>query len=271
MRGEEKLGSHVGMILSFVIFITFIVFLYSVIRPTIQTGEDKKTMVGDIENAIMENLSANLTTATASINKNDKDPCIELGSFLLDIQSSFFIDPQSSISDVYLRAIVKEGTGDIVNSANDDWPDLAISRKDPNNNFFFKVFFSPKFGKLSTGQCPCGRIYFFSPLKCAIAKGDYILGSIDTGQYIYLGQSANNDGVYSLVNYYNSNYEKLKTQLKITPGNEFWFSFIQSDGTVISPNPKSAPQASIYVDRTPVQYFDSNANLLSGFLEVRVW
>ena len=36
---ENKKGSHVGMILSFALFITFVVFIYTIVNPTINTSE----------------------------------------------------------------------------------------------------------------------------------------------------------------------------------------------------------------------------------------
>ena len=76
----NKLGSHVGMIISFVIFITFIVFLYSVVKPAITTGEDKKTILSALEMQILNNISANLTSASIQVNRvlNPNNPCVEL-------------------------------------------------------------------------------------------------------------------------------------------------------------------------------------------------
>jgi len=34
----------VGMILSFIVFVTFIVFLYSIVKPAVSTGQDKKSI-----------------------------------------------------------------------------------------------------------------------------------------------------------------------------------------------------------------------------------
>ncbi len=247
----NKNGSHVGMILSFVIFITFIVFLYTVIKPTIQTGEDKKIMVEETENQIIQSLSSNLTVASFSISSTNKDSCLEMQNFLFDLFNS-------GINYNY-NLITKDSSNTRQPSYQDSAYNLVLSRTDTTNSFF-KVYLSPKFP--SVGASSCSKI---------ISEKDYNFGSVDTGQYIYLGQAAQNDGVFGLINSYNTNYESLKTQLKITPGNEFWFSFKESDGNVDQPAAKQIPSTNVYADELPVQYFDSNANLLSGYLDVKIW
>ena len=107
MKKRNKLGSHVGMIISFVIFITFIVFLYTVVKPAITTGEDKQTILSALEMQILENISANLTTATVQI-KNNQDISIELQSFLLNMWLSQI--------PYYYNAIAQDGDGKIVNA-----------------------------------------------------------------------------------------------------------------------------------------------------------
>ena len=61
-RGKDfvgKKGSHVGMMLSFVIFVTFIVFLYSVLSPAIKIGQDKKLILDNLILELVEMLNSN--------------------------------------------------------------------------------------------------------------------------------------------------------------------------------------------------------------------
>ena len=60
----NKRGSHVGVILSFAIFITFMVFLYFIIEPAIRIQGDKQNILDNLERELLEKFSANLTTYT---------------------------------------------------------------------------------------------------------------------------------------------------------------------------------------------------------------
>ena len=55
MKNRKKGGTHVGMMLSFVIFITFITFLYTIIQPSIQVQKSKQVTLDVLkENLIRE-------------------------------------------------------------------------------------------------------------------------------------------------------------------------------------------------------------------------
>jgi hypothetical protein len=76
--------------------------------------------------------------------------------------------------------------------------------------------------------------------------------------------------MYSLAGQYKLNYNELKTGLKISPGNEFGFEFTLSNGTKITAM-NDLPTQNIYAEDLPVQYIDGNANILSGFINIKVW
>ena len=61
---KNKKGSHVGMIISFIVFITFVVFVLVVLKPAINIGEGRQVTLEDTKSKIMENVSANYTTAS---------------------------------------------------------------------------------------------------------------------------------------------------------------------------------------------------------------
>ena len=58
---SKKRGSHVGVILSFVIFITFLIFLFSALQPTLKIEKDKEATLEYITNSIVELSSDNMT------------------------------------------------------------------------------------------------------------------------------------------------------------------------------------------------------------------
>ena len=152
----EKKGSHVGIMLSFVIFVTFLVFLYSVIQPIIKTGQEKK---------------------------------ISLDS--LKIELVIILDP-----------------------------DLT---------------------SYSSGS----------------------IKSLDENFMVTLNQLATD---------YNSDYEALKTELKVSAGNEFGFEFVNTEEVIEVTTETNIPgSVNVYVERIPVYYIGGETNVLLGFLNLKVW
>ncbi len=62
----SKKGSHVGMMLSFGIFIIFLVFLYSILQPMIKIEQDKKLVLNDLIGGLVEMLDSDSTTTYSS-------------------------------------------------------------------------------------------------------------------------------------------------------------------------------------------------------------
>ena len=240
----NKKGSHVGVILSFVIFITFIVFLYTVVRPIVTLGENKQTTLEYIEDKIMKNTSAELTTVSIQID-NSKNPsgqsCIKLEDFFILSGASFNIkvkNETNSLQEAYASP-----------------PHLMIVRK-VGANTFFKAYSSPEFEKIENKT--------ISPCFSMAYNTYYTFGSITTTKYVFEKE------IYKLIEYYKTDYEKLKNELNIPPGNEFGFVFVQSNGTKIEVG-NASKSVSVYAGEVPVQYVDDIANIHSGFINVRVW
>ncbi len=243
---KNKCGSHVGMILSFAIFITFIVFLYSVLNPAVKTGEDKTATLEYLQMQIVKNVSSNLTGATIAWTEavNPSDNCIQLNNLLGFLGIPF-----------PYRVIIKNENNIILPQPyliSEDSPDLEINRATSEERFF-RIYNSPEFETPSashSGTCS--------------GLSNYDIGSVTGGGYVFEKR------MYTLFNYYENNYEMLKTEFKVPPGSEFGFGFVQSNGTVIivGEPPKTA---NVHVSELPIQYINGDANILSGFINVKVW
>jgi len=242
----DKKGSHVGMILSFAIFITFIIFLYSILNPAVKTGEDKTATLDYIQYQIMQNVSSNFTSASIGWDStiNPTGNCVQFDNLLgfLEIPPPYkiIIKNENNIiqSEPYLVA--------------DNYPDVEIIRGSADDKFF-RIYNSPEFEIPEASIVePCTKI------------SDYEIGSVTSGGYVF------EKNMYKLTDYYNNNYEWLRTEFKITPGSEFGFIFVQSNGTMINVgNPPAS--ANVHVSEIPIQYIDDYANILSGFINVKVW
>jgi hypothetical protein len=60
----NKKGSHIGFILSFAIFITFIVFLFVVFNPIVNFRQDKSISLNQLENGLLERFDLDGITLT---------------------------------------------------------------------------------------------------------------------------------------------------------------------------------------------------------------
>jgi hypothetical protein len=245
MRG--KIASHVGMMLSFAIFVTFIIFLYSITRPAINIGEDKSSILSYVETGIIKNTTANLTSVSLQIeNPNPGQNCVVFQNFLFGMSESI---------DYYYNAIVKNESN-AIQPTYENLYDLKVNRLEKKNTFF-RIYFSPNFTKLTKSSIsPC------SDLKENI---DYKIGSITIDRYMFEKK------IIQVVDSYNQDYEKLKEELKIPVGNEFWFNFTKSDGTSMAPIQPDTQGANVFSNDIPIQYVDPNANIQSGFINIRVW
>ncbi len=241
-RGNNR-GSHVGMILSFVIFITFIIFLYTILRPAVNiTGADKKSIMSYLEKSLIENVSANFTSASVEINnsKNPAGTCVKLLNFLLTTDMS----PPT--------LIVKNETGGI-QASNQDLFNLVIIRAERNNRFF-KIYYSSEFKRINVTEAACA----------VLTDKEYKMGLVKTEETIFERK------LYNIIDDYRNDYERLRGELKTPPGSEFGIIFTQSNGTKIEVGntPKSA---SVYAEEIPVQYIDDYANTHSGYLGIKIW
>ncbi len=234
------------MIISFVVFITFVVFIYSVIKPSISTGENKQTTLEYIEKKITENVSDNLTTVTVNINtgSNPDSNCINLNSFIFYSKTGDKDIIKNSNQVIQPAYVYTSGASNY----------LRIERAS-KDDAFFKVYYSQKFPALNPPGGTCDSLEYDT---------DYVIGSITTVGYLF-----KND-VIRLKDYYDNHYEKLKSDFKVPPGNEFGFDFVESDGTTIKAE-QDIGNVNVFADEFPIQYVDEQANILSGFINMKVW
>jgi hypothetical protein len=243
---KSRRGSHVGIILSFVIFITFVVFLYVVVQPAINTGQNKQSVLEYLEGKIAENVSANFTSTSVQIksSKNPSTKCVILQSFLVPTE----------MMPPYI--IIKNENGDMEEAHwnPSDFANLIINRKNSDEKFF-EIYHSPEFDVLeekTISSCT------------AISSSNYDISTITAEKSIF------EKNIYELIDYYRDNYESLKNELKLPPGNEFSFGFVQSNGTVIEVT-QGEVSTNVYAEEFPIQYINNQANIQSGFINLKVW
>src|SRR5690606_17204328 len=82
----NKKGSHVGMVLSFVIFVIFLVFTISILQPAVKQEKDKRALLEYLKNELANELSDQLNTTVIELkNSQGNANCITLsglGNFI---------------------------------------------------------------------------------------------------------------------------------------------------------------------------------------------
>jgi hypothetical protein len=253
---KNKIGSHVGMMLSFMIFVTFVIFVFAVLRPTMKVGEGRQVILDDTEHKIIQNVSENFTMVGVSLKTSYPDEtCVYLQNIL----------PILSINPPY-RIIVKSEEGNTQNAALYNPIDvngvltadaIAINR-DEDRGAFFRIYSSPRFDRLLANPGSCVRVKYDEIDK------NYQIGGIFSGKYVFESMIRN------LVNEYERNYTLLKRDLKISPSNEFSFYVLLSNGSRIEAN-QTTRAKNIYAQETPIQYVDADANVQAGYIITKIW
>jgi hypothetical protein len=252
MKRWRKKGSHVGVVLSMLVFITFALFLYSVIVPAFkQKNSQKDLSIEFIASKLTGDLSSNLTVITITNNSASTSnyKCIQIDNSFLDAW-----DIKGSSTSTIFQIITKNESGDIINSSyNTNFNNIRIDWK--NNEKFFKIYVANE----SFNQ----RLYGIEPAENEISRA-FTTGLITTDKYVF------DSKILALLDYYNNNYITLKNQYNLQQSTEFGFGFKYANQTIIQTSDKNI-SAEIYSQEIPVQYVDKEANINQGFLIVKVW
>ena len=234
---KSKKGSHIEVVLSFIIFIGFLIFLYPIlIEPAINIKKDNQYLLDNLEIKLIENISSDLTILSINIDNNSSQNCIRLNNLISD-------------SEINSRIVVKNNPEETQTSYALE-NDLEIVRNSVED-VFFKIYYSEEFKELdNTGENPCN-------------PENYTVGLVRTNEYVFETK------IISLIEEYESNYEKLKERLELPSKNEFDFSFVYNNKTTIGIIKEIS--TNVYAEEIPVQYVNKDGNILLGNIIIRIW
>jgi len=230
--------SHVGVVLSFIIFITFIFFVYIILQPTITT-KDKLALLNYVEETIIENSSANLMGISVLMEEFPQS-CVQLSDFLDGIN----ID----------RIIVKNNAGEVLDSKISG-QDLYIERD--GGELFLKIYSSEEFDLTETGTMSECRNLKEMP-------DGYLLGLIKTEKNIFESK------IIQLIENYDDDYETLKKELDIAMGEDFHLGFTYANGTIIATEEKET-SGNVFINNVLIEYISKNASREAGYLNIGIW
>lgn len=238
---KSKRGSHVGVVISFVLFIVFIVFMYVILDYRVQIGEDKKNSLSQATQNSIEEVSGNLTAVSIGLSATGN--CVQLVGFFTQFPS---VDNKIIIVNDSETTLTSSRVGN----------DLFVQR---DSAVFFRVYESPEFSTISS-----------SPMSSCD-----VLNEGNSGDYYSFGLSKKEmivfeSKIFSFLTNYTTNYENLKKNLSIGANDEFGFIFSYGNGTQIL-SPERNISLDVYSSRSPIQYFRTYGGKEEGFLDILLW
>jgi hypothetical protein len=236
-------GTHVGIIISFAVFITFIVFLFFIFEPSLSFNNEKEIAIDSIKTLLLRNFSAELTTATVNINPDVilSGTCLRLNS--LHVLSDAGFDGS--------HIFVKDSAG---SNLEFDWlpeqKNLQIENSGANR--FFKIYQSLGIKSSETSFSSCTDI----------SNSDYSLGIAKTEEKIF------EQNILDAIELYKTNYTKFKMDLGIS-SDEFGFDFIYDNGTILSAE-ENSQITGIYTETSSISYIDKNLDGNIGSIVIKI-
>jgi len=251
-------GTHIGFVLSFVIFILFLIFLFIALEPQIQIGRNKQFLLDNLE---FQFVFGNFTTSTTIIMTITNNSEIgQPGKTCLLLQN--IRGPgENQIPQSYFPNKLKiiNISGSVFNYSEQGDDDLRIGEWShgylESNGYLLKIYFSEDFQEDSG-----------DPGEGCATPEEYMVSSLFEEDQVFESK------IFDLVKLYKDDYDSLKMQLGIPDDTDFWFNFTFANGTSTWPPEKNIPSTSdIYVSESLVQYLDTDANTQLGFLLIKLW
>lgn len=228
---KYKKGSHVEVIVSFVIFITFVIFIFASIKSPITRQEEKNNLFDSIEIGIMKRISADMTMMSITIPAGGGQ-CITLDNFL----------EERGIGE---NIVAKDSSGQKLD-ASVSGNSLNINRTNVNDNFI-KIYYSPEINMLRTGSA------------CTAINPSLWLTKTDS--YVFENK---------FIELLGSDYAALKAYLDVPTGVNFGYGLILSNSTIIERVAENI-STNVYIREKPVEYIDLEGNISEGYLKISVW
>lgn len=240
MKYLKKRGSHVGIMISFSLFILFLLSLFLLLNPVIKEKEEKKPLLDLVSEKILENVSSNMTLTLLKI--SDTYP-LPVGKNCVNISEDWLSGEDAAVRDILNQRIASNsGTPLSINWTGDK---------------FLKIYSSPENFEdmpLETSDC-----------ATPIEDSEFFISAVKTEKYAF------NSSIARLKTFYDSSYEELKTSLSIPLEEEFGFDLINSEGVIEISAGEAPSSRSIYSKDIPTIYVNNNGDFVPGIIRIRAW
>ncbi len=246
---ENKKGSHVGVVISFVIFVGFIIFLYVILRPVVVTQFEKQSALEYTELSLIEYFKGNLTIVTLIINDNydlGGKPCLKfnqvgaINNLNLESQNMFALNESGEpVKLQWVAQLTQE----------------HLLLENNGENRFFKIFASPGINNVQGGLTGCTNVNDGS---------EYVVGVSQNTEFILEGW------IIDIIERYNTDYYSLKAEIGLPDNYEFGFDFQYNNGTIISTN-RNPGFTSVYSEEINILYLDPALQEYTGKIILKIW
>lgn len=233
----EKRGTHIGVVISFMVFVTFLFFLYAIVQPAIETRNEKQVPLDSLEREVLSEVSASLTTISVFVDLSGSG-CFILKNFMTKTEINeniIVIDDSGTTFNSYVS-----GSGLLIDPGRSD--------------LLLKVRVSEEFDPISSSGSACTDVY----------EDDYTIGLVKTKEYVFSSRMEN------LISVYNAGYSTARSLLKVSSNDDFGLSFTYNNGTVIRTREINI-SASVYAKDISVQYINDDAHEVSGVINIEIW
>lgn len=263
---RKRGASHIEIIIAFVIFISFLVFMYVIIEPILKTPSGKESTLSSLRERVLDYLSADITTYSLNVVKDIQNP---QGCVLVDTSS---INPEDLVARV--KAVEGGGSWELGNYHFNPETNKLSLYYDPESDTSYNIYYSDIFyyngyGDICTEDelAECG----------AQGEGDacFETNYIDRENVVY---TENINDLVEITYPKPDNDEEwniIRGELGIPVNNYFWFSFEDQDGNLLEPaQPTIAEEIEVYSETIPVDYVNEDIDLdnkLKGFLTIKIW
>jgi len=234
---NKKGMSHVEIILSFVIFVGFLIFAFSIFNP-FKVSDEKEVYLNIVERGIRERTSVEFKFLSLSLDQSLKRECFyfeyNLSNIIVKNESYDFVEALSQ-NGGNKRKIYINGTGS-----------------------FFYVFSCEEFDESIFSTQGCKKL----------KRGNYTLGPLrryDVTSYSKLK---------NFTKKYDSNYERLKEEIGLPSSKDFSFSVRETKEPwkiILGVNKTISKQVGILARDVPMQIVYRNGTLKYALLNIEVW
>jgi len=249
---KNKQGAHVGMILSFLIFVTFIAFLYSITQPLTNVRQDKLNTLEYLKTELINNFSEDMTLVVVQFEEGELMEC--------SIFESENFNELDGLGVIAKRVELLDGSENevIVESAVINGEPVIERREQTTEKL--KFYYSKEFEIDTEYQCP--------GLNSLYEKDNYNITFFRTTTPIFDSRIINISE--EIIN--PDEYNKLKNELGLAVDDNFGFIFYNENRIEIVKTQEKDINIDIYSEEIPIQYMSSSdANINPGFLVIKVW
>jgi hypothetical protein len=258
---KNKKGSHVEVVISFAIFVTFLVFLYAALEPAVGKPKTKEYIMESIKPRVIEYVSSNVYSYSLDLNEKEQNP----------ISSFEITEPGLLTKNATVKANGQKLESLFFYDFSESRNVLSINR---GSNEDFIIYTSDEFGKgeYTTASNQLAKCTSSTPID----ESCYSITQTETEKYVFKSKIEKMKIEYET----NSGMLSLRTAFKIPSGTNFYFKLVdENKQDLVTPLKEEIEgDVSIYVEETPVSFIENTGDdkddpekTKIGFLVVEIW